>query len=673
MSRLLALLFAILVLVGTTHAIASPSGSISLSPHGPLELSSDGKDYKGSFSIDNVGSSPLTVSRIAVRTDADDPRVPSKVTVTSDKATPLSIAPQEHARVTVTWTPDANRPQKQAFGHIVITSTDEASGEVAMGFVARAPTPLGFITNRPITILVLLPLLIAAAFMIAHASGRAPRSLRPVAIGVAALQTALALWMWSSFDSTLSRVDGNDGLQFIERSLWIRSLSAEWFVGVDGTSLPSIVAVCVIALISAVAVKEPNKNSVAFDGLCLMITASGIGAFVAQDALLWLSFVALTSVSLLAALAQFSESPRSARIAAPVFAIGFASLALAVLLLHADAGKTFLVGGESTHTGWSLPDLARVSFLLKPTHVFGQPLVAAAWSLGFVAAIAFAGAFPLHFWLPRVLADAPAPLGALTIATVSSMGLHTLVRVSMVLPEGARWAATTVLLIGLLGAAYGALAALAERDLARVLGFAMVAQSGLVLVAFGSLTHQGLSGMLVAIGARSAAGALLAFACGALFSRLRTRDVLRVSGLGKDAPLLAGMLVVGALGAMAAPCTCAGWTPIMAAFGSLPRGLGATFGVVLATAILSIAVARALSRLVTGKLSVELSRSALLEPFGGRVPDLEAPAFISLAALALIVIAFGVHPAPLFSTVGSPTQELGAVLNPPGPGEIARR
>ncbi len=662
-----ALSIALLLLLSSALAFAAPGGHVSLSANGPIELAPAGSQYASGFFVENIGDAPLSVSRVAVRTDTDDPRVPPKVTVKLEKATPMVLQPHDRVRVDVAWAPDASTRQRQAFGHVVVTSTDEAAGEVAMGFHAQRSTTL----TRPISLMVLVPLLFAAAMMIAHALGRAPRSLRPLTIGVTLLQSVASLSAWHAFDASVSRVDGNDGLQFVEHSSWIRSLGAEWFVGLDGTNVSAAVAVCLVGLAACVWTPAPTKDAVVFDALLLVIVSGGVGALVAQDALLWLAFVALTSIAVLVALAHFSDDAGTARLTAPFFAVGFAALALAVLSIHDESGKTFAVGGESVRATWALPELARVSFVLKTSKLFGQPLVAGAWSLGFVGSLVFAGVFPFHSWLPRALAGAPAALGAVLIASLGSVGLHSLVRFAAVLPEGARWAATTMLVLGLLGATYTALCALGQRDLARTLGFAMAAQSSLVLVALGSLTHQGIAGALLALPSRALAGALLALACGALYQKVRTRDLLRVSGLAKEAPWLTVAIVLGALGAMAAPGTSAGWLTIMSTFGALPRGVGAAMGVVGATAILAVALGRASVRLASGSLPRELATSTLLEPFGGRVPDLDAKGTLTAIVLALLLLVFGVHPAPLVSVSHVSVNELGAALNPPGPGEIA--
>ncbi len=669
MRRALALSVALLFLLLSTLAFATPRGQVFLSPNGPIELAPVEGRYAAGFFIENIGDAPLSISRVAVHTDMDDPRVPAKVTVKPERPAPLVLASHDRVRVEVAWAPDATTRQRQAFGHVVVTSTDESTGEVAMGFHAQQPTAVA----RPLSLIVLVPLLFAVAMMIAHALGRAPLSLRPLTIGVTAFQSLASLWAWHAFDPAISRADGNDGLQFVEHTSWIHSVRAEWFVGLDGTNVSAMVAVCLVGLAACAWTPTPTKDAVVFDALLLVIVSSGVGALVAQDALLWLGFVALACVAVLVALSHFSDDAGAARLTAPFFAVGFAALALAVMSLHDESGKTFLVGGESARATWSLPELARVSFVLKTTKLFGLPLVAGAWSLGFVGALVFAGAFPFHSWLPRALASAPAALGAVLIASLGSVGLHALVRFAALLPEGARWAATTTLVLGLLGATYAALCALVQRDLARTLGFAMVAQSCLVLVALGSLTHQGIAGALLALPSRALAGALLALACGALHGRIRTRDVLRVSGLAKEAPWLTAAIVAGALSAMAAPGTSAGWLPIMSTFGALPRGVGASLGVVVATAILAVALGRAAVRLASGSLRRELATSPLLEPFGGRVPDLDAKGTLSALALALLLLIFGVHPAPLVTMSHVSVNELGAVLNPPGPGEIARR
>src|ERR1019366_10391537 len=86
---------------------ANAGPAIELTPRGPVELAPSGQTRTGSFFIENTGDAPLTVSRVAVRTDTDDPRVPRKVTAVTEGKTPLTIAPHARSKVTVTWTPDA--------------------------------------------------------------------------------------------------------------------------------------------------------------------------------------------------------------------------------------------------------------------------------------------------------------------------------------------------------------------------------------------------------------------------------------------------------------------------------------------------------------------------------------------------------------------------------------
>jgi NADH-quinone oxidoreductase subunit M len=647
---------------------AAAGPAIELTPRGPVELVASGANRTGTFFIENTGDAPLNVSRVAVRTDADDPRVPRKVTVETESKTPVTLAPHAKSKVTVTWAPDPTPRQRQLYGHVVVTSTDEARGEVAMGIHAQMPTAFAPVTDHALSALILLPIAGALVAVFMHFSGRGRHWARHVTLGVTGLQAAVAVWVWHAFDGSIVRGDGNDGLQMIEHAPCgkVLGLGGEYFVGVDGSNVGPIVAAALVGFACALSTPTPARSGPAFEALLLFMSAGGIGALAAQDAVLWLACTGLLTAALVRAVSGFAEGPRRwLRLEAPLL-LGFVALCFSVALLHGASDPTLLVGGERVQTSFSFPDLARVSFVAK-TH----PVVKAAMVLWLLGALAYAGAFPLHFWLPEALRTAPAAVGAMAVVTVSSVGLQAFVRIAAVLPEGFRWAAPTVLLLGLVGGLFAALAALACRDLSRCLGFAMVAQTGMLVAGLGSLTQQGLEGFMVGVPARAAAAGLVVLASGALTFRLGTRDTARLGGLRIDAPQLASCFFVGVVAMMAAPGTVTSWGVWMAAFGTLPRGVGAAAGVALAFGVLAVALTLVIKRVVLGELPKESKESAILEPFGGRVPDLDGKSFLALAFLSALVIVLGARPAPLFSVTSGTVHDVSASLNPPGPGEIS--
>src|SRR5207253_132199 len=143
---------------------------------------------------------------------------------------------------------------------------------------------------------------------------------------------------------------------------------------------------------------------------------------------------------------------------------------------------TFLVDGTKTSTTFSLPDLSRVALGAKGVTFLGGPLVKVAFVLVLVAALALMAVFPLHGWLGATLAEAPASTGALISLALPTIGATALLRVGVsVFPEGMRWASGVTVALGAVTAAFGALSALAEKDLRRLVACATTAQAGFIL------------------------------------------------------------------------------------------------------------------------------------------------------------------------------------------------
>ena len=143
-----------------------PGGHIMLSlpggDRGPLVLSPGQGGWVGTMTVTNLGAETLIVSRVAVRGDEDDVRSPARLGVrfVDGPATSATLAPGASKDLLVSWMPDKDPRVKQALGHVVVTSTDEESGEVAMGFRAEVPTGLGWLGEHALSVLVLLPLLV---------------------------------------------------------------------------------------------------------------------------------------------------------------------------------------------------------------------------------------------------------------------------------------------------------------------------------------------------------------------------------------------------------------------------------------------------------------------------------------------------------------------------------
>ncbi|MBX3222253.1 MAG: NADH-quinone oxidoreductase subunit M [Labilithrix sp.] len=652
---------------------------------GPIELKPDpagrapgAPSHTGELVIVNDGKEPLVVSRIAVRGDSSDPRAPPKLSARMvDGSLPITIPPGASRKANIAWSPERTARQRQLFGHVVVTTSDEQSGDVAMGVRAQPAGILGRLESHVLSLLVGVPLLGAIATFLARAAGRrderTPHLVAIVALGVQAL---LAAWVYRGFTPDVSRADGNDGLQFIEHVVWIRGLSAELFLGVDGIAATALLVTSVVAFLAVLPERTVPRGASGYHAGLLVLHAAVTGAVVAMDGLLFLLFssIAIVSAGLLVG-AWGGSGRRSAamRLTVPgLFAIVLFTIAIIATARQAD--PTFLVDGTRVTTTFSLPELSRVALSVKGATLLGGALVKVCFVMVLVASLFLLAAFPAHGWLGDVLVEAPPAAGILVAAALPTVGLCGFLRVGCaVLPEGMRWASGVVVALGAIAAAYGALSALGQSDLRRMTACATTTQAGFVLMGAGSLTPQGLSGAIVL-------GATRALACGAFLllaavirERVRTSDATRLGGVASQIPgwatalAAAGLAQAGVLGLGGA------WGPLLALLGVLSSY--APLAIVAAIALVVIAAAHlsAISRVAFGPLDPEWEKSELLEPFGGRFPDLTGREWTSIAPLVVLVVLLGFWPAPVVAVTTGTVRDLANAVSPPGPDQVASR
>jgi NADH-quinone oxidoreductase subunit M len=651
--------------------LALPSGAA-----GPLELAPSWREpgtpggWVGEIAVVNVGSEPLTVSRVAVRGDEDDVRTPPRVTVRFKEGAPTSatLAPGASKSLLVSFVPENHRVA-QAFGHVIVTSTDEQAGEVAMGFRAQLPTGLGWVGEHALSLLVAWPLAVVLFAGGMRAAGRPDhRFVRRAAIAVAVIELLLALWAYRRFAPGLGRADGNDGFQLVERSVWVRSVGAEWYVGVDGTSVVLVLLAAVVVLGALLVAAETRRTDGAYAALALL--SSGVfGVLVALDAVLfvgaWVT-VLLASVVLVGGWGG-AHSHRTAAKLGALGALGATALLVAIAALSGASGRTFLVDGTPmTHT-MALPELARTSFSASPP-ILGVPLVDAAWLLLFIAAAIATPVVPMHGWLSDALEAGPASAAIVLGGVGVALGPYLLVRVGLgALPEGAHWAGSSIAALGGLGAAWGALGAMAQRDLRRFVAYTVVANGGLALYALGSLTTQGIAGATLALWSHGLAAAILLGIASALERRVGTCDVVRLQGLAGEAPVLAVLLAVGLGLSLGVPGLVGSWALVLAIAGGLAPHPFVALWMAGAIVVSAAAHGRVARLLLFETIDPGWRRSRQLEAFAGRLPDatsLEMAAMVPLAALA---VALGLWPAPLLSPMESAARDASAAVEPPIP------
>jgi NADH-quinone oxidoreductase subunit M len=644
-------------------ALSLPGGA-----SGPLVLQPGQGGWVGQLTVSNLGTEPLVVSRVAIRGDEDDVRSPSRLSArfVDGAATSATLAPGASKDVVVSWMPEKDPRQRQAFGHVIVTSTDEQAGEVAMGFRAAVPTGLGWLGEHALSLLVLLPWLVVLVAGAARLAGRADGPLvRPVALGVGLVQLALALWVWWRFVPDVGHADGNDGFQLVERSVWVRSVGAEWYLGVDGASVGLVVLASGIALV-ALAVARPDRRSDAYHATMALLASGIVAVLVALDLALLFAAWQVVLVALVMLLGGWGGA-RGGHAAAKLGiygALGSAAMLAAFVALSNASGRTLLVDGAAVAHTLSVPELARTSFAARGP-ILGVPFVDMAWTLLLVPVAVAAPIVPLHGWLPEALEEAPPGAGIVLAGLFTALGPYLLVRVGLgAMPEGARWAGPALAALGVFSAAYGALCAMAQRDLRRFVAYATLASAGACVYGVGALTAQGIAGALAGLFAHGLAAALLLGAAGALEKRVRTCALSRLGGLATETPRLAAMVGVGLALSLGVPVLAGFWGPLLVLMGGFGRH--PVMAVALAWSFVALAAShlRVARSMLLGRLDPAWNVSPLLESYGGKLPDATPGEIAALVPVILVALLLGVWPVPLLAPMGAAVHDTSAALEP---------
>jgi NADH-quinone oxidoreductase subunit M len=617
--------------------LARADGTASFVEEGPVMLDAAGQ---GQITLRNSGNAPLHVVTIYARSNERDPRVPGTLTASFDGGnTKADLAAGESKAIRLKWDGRGAR-MTQLFGHVVVETSDGAAPQRAMGVIGRPPSALGFLSNHVATWLILLPLLGALA-IVPLARRRDDRLARYVALGAVALQGAFAVWAVRNFDALITRSDGNDGLQMVERARLFGGV--EWYLGFDGLSLPLVVTLIGLAVLGVFASFRLERGQERFFVGYLCAVSMATGALLAVDAMLLVTFVSLFAIASLVAAGR----RRGTMHMFIMQGLGAIALLVVVLVLRRHSDATFLVDGTRAQT-FAIPELARGEWLER-THagltLFGKPFVKAAFVVIFFAGGIFLSAAPLHGGLANSFDDAPTGAAILGSCAAAAIGTTILLRLGVtVVPEGARWAAPALAAIGAAGIAWGALSAMGEGDLRRVAAHVGVAHAGVILFALAAGTPQGVAGAIGHTIARAVIVAALLLIAGVLHDRVGVTTLSRFGGLLREIPVFGVLASIVFAGAFAMP----GTLPFVSAMLSITSGLpGHRVTTVIAAAglvLLAIAVILAHRRVLLGDVDERWRSAAELEPFGGRFPDLDRREASLLLAIAVAIALLGISP-----------------------------
>jgi NADH-quinone oxidoreductase subunit M len=355
-----------------------------------------------------------------------------------------------------------------------------------------------------------------------------------VALGVSIAELVLALLVWLRFTPNVS------DMQFVEHLPLIPALGFSYHLGVDGISMLFLPATALLGML-AVMYAETNSREDTSGYLSAMLMFEGImiGAFVALDLLMfWFWFVAELYPSWLLITRWGTGEKRfeAARAYVTMMLAGSGAMLIGMIMLAISYAS--VTGGGVTF------DYVKLLGAEIP-----GPAQATMFFLICIGLAVKAPIFPLHTWMPKVLEQGPI-VGMSVFLVGIKLGTYGLLRFAIPLfPQAAAEWFWLLAMLGVIGMVYGALIALIQTNLRRLLAFASLSHVGVVMLGLFSLNFEGFQGGLMQMLNLGITGAGLFFLAGFLFRRVGQPDLRSMGGVQEFAPYLAmAFLVIGLAG-----------------------------------------------------------------------------------------------------------------------------
>ena len=488
-----------------------------------------------------------------------------------------------------------------------------------------------------------------AALVIMFTARHRPQLVRWTSAAGATVSLVASLWLYWAYDRAAA------GFQFQEEIVLVPSLGISYLLAIDGISLLMCLLTSIIIFAGVFASWTVKERSQEFYALLLILTTGVYGVFVSLDLFVFFLFyeIAVLPMYLLIGIWGSSGEVRPQGIFG--WAMGrtgvgtkeYAAMKLTLYLLFGSAFilvgilALFVSGGSQTFSF-----LAFESMTIDPAL---QSWVFVAFYVGFGI---LAGIWPLHTWSPDGHASAPTAVSMLHAGVLMKLGAYGVVRLGMgLLPEAAvdwAWLVGTIACINIV---YGALSAMAQKDLKYVIAYSSVSHMGVVMLGAATLTLNGLNGSVFQMFAHGIMTGLFFALVGLVYEKAHSRAIFTMGGFGRMMPGIAVAFTIAGLSSLGLPAT-AGFVAEFLTF------LGAwsseyswwLFPAVIGAFLTAVYILRVTGQIFWGRKSTE--------PAFQHLPDARGTEWVALGLLVFVLVLFGVAPSIALGPVDTATAPL---------------
>ncbi len=485
-------------------------------------------------------------------------------------------------------------------------------------------------------------------------------AMRWTALAVTVLQLVVAALIWINFKPALTGINDPRGFQFVQKTPWIDLPGMAWFgkvqidyfVGIDGLSLPMVMLTALIAFAGMIASWNIGKSQKGYYALYLMLDTGMMGVFVALDLFLFYVFFEVMLMPMYFLIGIWG-GPRREYAAIKFFIytlLGSVLILLVILGLYFSAKVTDPTTGRAMHTFDMLalmnPNNYDPGSLLAGIGTYWRSVAFIALFIGFAIKVPI---FPFHTWLPDAHVEAPTAISVILAGVLLKIGTYGLLRIGFpVFPDEMLKFAFPIAVLGLINIVYGALCAMAQTDFKKMVAYSSISHMGVVLLGISALDIQGMAGGVLQMFNHGVVTAMLFLIVGVIYDRAHTRGMNDFGGLAEQMPVYAGVTAVAFFAAIGLP----GLNEFVSEFLSY---LGAFQTFRWVTILSTIGIILTAAYMLTGFQRVFLGH---LPEKWKSLSDVSRRELVAVVPLMIIAIALGIFPSMLLHPINASLNHL---------------
>jgi len=460
---------------------------------------------------------------------------------------------------------------------------------------------------------------------------------------------ALTIVLYLNFDQTVPGMQE----QFSVRMPWIKQFNIFYSLGVDGISLPMILLTGLLFFLCILSSWTIEKSVRSYFALFLMLEASVFGVFLSLDFFLFYVFWEVMLIPMFFLIGVWGGENREYA-AIKFFLYTFAGSVLMLVGMIA----LYFVSGQNSES-FNIMALQGGKFGDLTLRLFGSDwnfakIVFVGMFIGFAIKVPV---FPFHTWLPHAHVQAPTAVSVILAGVLLKMGTYGFLRIAFpIFPEASVYFRECIAWLGLINVIYGALCAMAQTDVKKLVAYSSVSHMGFVMLGLAAMTIQGTNGAVLQMFNHGTSTAMMFLMIGVLYERSHHRWIVKpdgtkgFGGLYTQMPIYSIIFIIAMFASMGLPGL-SGFISEALIF----LGIYKEFTSITVLALIGLLIGAAyllwmFKRMFFGEVNPEVSE----------YDDMNSREVFYMIPLCIAVIVFGIFPSPLLNMM---RESVGALVN----------